>query len=195
MKNAKISSYRKKQQGIVLAITLLVLVAMMLAAVGMMRSVDTSVIAVGNLSLKQAAEGPVNLAIEEVIQQALGLAATPEALDNNGGLGGDYYYASIQPTNDKGIPDVMANGTGNFLQRTINGMTLNTMVERMCRGTGAGSPAICLTNLIGTPDDRHKAGEELAILGGGATNYLYRITIRVDGAKNTRAYAQAYVFL
>jgi Tfp pilus assembly protein PilX len=44
----------RKQQGVVLLIALIILVAMTLAGIGMMRSVDTGVVIAGNLAFRQA---------------------------------------------------------------------------------------------------------------------------------------------
>lgn len=45
---------RRKQRGVVLLITLIVLVAMMLAGIGMMRSVDTTTMIAGNVAFREA---------------------------------------------------------------------------------------------------------------------------------------------
>ena len=47
-------SMHSKQRGVVLLLTLLILVAMTLAGIGMMRSVDTATVVAGNLAFKQA---------------------------------------------------------------------------------------------------------------------------------------------
>src|SRR5208283_5235548 len=54
-----------QQRGVVLFIALIVMVAMTLAALGLMRSVDTTAAAIGNLAFRQASILPANYAIED----------------------------------------------------------------------------------------------------------------------------------
>jgi len=55
MKQYKRPALNAWQQGIVLPITLIVLVAMTLAGIALLRSIDTSSIIAGNLAFKQSA--------------------------------------------------------------------------------------------------------------------------------------------
>ena len=54
MGNRRIVAPPRQQRGMVLLIALIVLVAMTLAAIGMMRSVDTTTVIAGNVAFKQA---------------------------------------------------------------------------------------------------------------------------------------------
>lgn len=59
MTNGKLTGRRKfnaprRQRGVVLLITLIVLVAMMLAGIGMMRSIDTTTMIAGNVAFREA---------------------------------------------------------------------------------------------------------------------------------------------
>ena len=54
-----------RQRGVVLFIALIVMVAMSLAAIALMRSVDTTSAAIGNLAFRQASILPTNYAIED----------------------------------------------------------------------------------------------------------------------------------
>lgn len=190
------------QKGIVLLITLLVLVAMTLASVGMMRSVDTSVAAVGNLAFRQAADAAVNLAIEQVVRDfadpALGWTVPGNTDASNPGIG---YYASIQPNeNGKGIPARLQTsaGTGvNTAAQDAAGNITQTMVERMCNQPGPASAANCLGQAGVAEDSPSKAGELVALTlgnGGGFSAY-YRVTVRVNGPNNTVSFAQAIINL
>ena len=53
-----------KQRGVVLFLTLVALLAMSLAAVALIRSVDTSTLIAGNLAFKQSAMSSANGAVE-----------------------------------------------------------------------------------------------------------------------------------
>lgn len=66
------SGHPRKQQGVVLLITLIVLVAMMLAGIGMIRSVDTGTLVAGNIAFRevtvQAGEAGMNTAYNRLMQ-------------------------------------------------------------------------------------------------------------------------------
>jgi hypothetical protein len=191
----------------VLLITLLVLAAMALASVGMMRSVDTSVTAVGNLGFRRAADAAINQAVENVVQnmQADGWLYAG-ALDDNFG----YYYATIQPgANAQGIPAaLLQHPTPSGVNRAGPdgaGNTTLTVVERMCNATGPANPANCGIAAwgegSGVKDDPNKANEfPLPDLGGesssatGSGAPFYRVSVRVDGPKNTVSFAQAIIY-
>ncbi|MCL2296914.1 MAG: hypothetical protein FWC38_04495 [Proteobacteria bacterium] len=200
----------KRQRGIVLVVTLLVLVAMTLASVGMMRSVDSSVMAVGNMALKQASVAATTSALENFFRTGVPImAANQPALQNNGGvmntlIPGIAYFASIQNgENAQGIPAVLQPQTpvipppqtlprdGDFQYRIV--------VERMCRAAAVGVPA--------SPQDCESCQDGTLLgLGGGRTNVVqhafppgegfngcYRVSVRIDGPFNTRSFAQAFV--
>jgi len=48
-------THRTREQGVILFVALIVLVAMSLAGIALMRSVDTSVLVAGNLAYRQGA--------------------------------------------------------------------------------------------------------------------------------------------
>ena len=55
----------ERQRGVVLFIALIVMVAMSLAAIALIRSVDTTNILIGNLAFRQASILPANIAVEQ----------------------------------------------------------------------------------------------------------------------------------
>jgi hypothetical protein len=54
-----------RQRGVVLFIALIVMVAMSLAAIALIRSVDTTNILIGNLAFRQSSILPANMAVEQ----------------------------------------------------------------------------------------------------------------------------------
>ena len=56
-----------RQQGIVVFVALIAVVLMSLAAVGLMRSVNTSTMVVGNLAFRQAAQAVASSAVERAV--------------------------------------------------------------------------------------------------------------------------------
>jgi hypothetical protein len=204
-------SVSKRQRGLVLLITLLVLIAMMLASVGIMRSVDTSVAAMSNMAFKQAADEAAGTAIQQVLQNIMpnwstGLVTNSAFLDNDGGGAGAGYYASIQPNESaQGIPQRLraqppVNDAGFFLNGPDGaGNMIRIMVERMCNVDGAANSTICLGQ--GGPARRDPIHHANAIrrfeLPGGGRGFraYYRVSVRVDGPNNTVSYAQSVILL
>lgn len=200
---------QRKERGIVLLITLIALVAMTLASIGMVRSVDTSVLAVGNMAFRQAAEAPVDWAVEDAMQTIQAMAPTDP--NNPSGTG---YFANIQASTN-GIPNQLlmpGAPTGVFNQTDAAGNTLYYMIERMCRQAGVPVAGDCIPALLAGEEDggegvlkpiRNTAGEHSTWyeysspdgsgVGGGSGSYVYRVTVRVDGPNSTRAYAQAMI--
>jgi len=66
-----------KQRGVVLVIALVVLIVMMLAGMGMMRSVDTGSIVAGNIAFKQATIHGADRAIDDAYALLTQLASLP----------------------------------------------------------------------------------------------------------------------
>src|SRR5207302_1311973 len=54
----------RRQRGVVLFVALIIMVAMSLAAVALIRSVDTTSAVIGNLAFRQASVLPANMAVE-----------------------------------------------------------------------------------------------------------------------------------
>jgi hypothetical protein len=198
----------KHQQGIVLLITLLALVAMTLASVGMMRSVDTSVMAVGNMAFRQAADACVISAVEDTLNKMWDWVAHLNENDNylNVDGAGNCYYASIQPGEDaQGIPARLqtASGTGVCSSADLcAGYTTRTMIERMCSQEGEFSEKSCYSASWGDkggrgwgPTGSNELLAELVTAEIQGQIALHRVSVRVDGPKGTVSFAQAIVGL
>lgn len=194
---------------------MVILVAMMLAAVGMMRSVDTSVAVVGNISFKRAADEAASQGVQ-AIQAAMSgasgwsanLIGNPAYLDNNGGGGGVGYYASIQPGESaQGVPALLqtATNTGVFVNGPdAAGNTTRTMVERMCSVAGAATATNCPLGgggVGGAKTDKCNQANELNCFkltgggGGSGSSVFYRVSVRVDGPNSTVSFVQAFILL
>ena len=193
---------RNAQQGIVLFVALLVMVALAIAGVALMRSTDTATIVTGNLVLKQAASSAVDRGVERAINalwEALpALDRTQHAPGQNfyacirGSAGGCMVANSIVPK----IPDLLMDSNGCSGPGLASGLIANDdagnrscyVIERMCLNPGAAVAANCnlATGAFGAdPGTEHYIG---LIRPGDA---FYRVTVRVEGPRNTVTYAQA----
>lgn len=182
------SSGGNKQKGVVLIITLLVLLIMIIATISLIRSTDTSLAVLGNVILRQSANASATTAIETVAQNIA-------FIDFSGPLPSGY-YASIQNNESaNGVPAVLLTGgdTGVIVSpRDAVGNTTRTVVERMCNTAGS-----CLVPLdrSGVTDAPSKADELLVLSLGRRVRVgaYYRVTVRVDGPKNTLSYVQTII--
>ena len=186
---------RAGQRGIVLVIALIVMVALSLAGIALMRSVDTSTAVVGNLAFTQASTLPANLAVEEAVATLF----EDELITNvNQDLPAQNYYATRQNGEDtRGIPDVLTTKTkASALARVLNagyGNEVRYVIERMC------APGIPVTP---SRAELVKHCDMLPPKPSGTTSMetdkielpripLYRLTVRVDGPRNTVSFLQA----
>src|SRR5665647_847280 len=188
-----------KQHGVVLFIALIALVVLSLAAVALIRSVDTNTLIAGNLAFKQSATISADSGLETAITW-LGSAA-PATLEADSAAAG--YYATIPTVDDaKARVDVDANttvATGSGIVAgfdPITGNTIRYVIQRMCNGTGPPTAGGCLfgAQIAGTSSQSVKSAPQAD--GGGipTDSPMYRVTARVTGPQNTVSYIQAFVY-
>jgi type IV pilus assembly protein PilX len=212
--NGVLPSLAKAQQGLVMFFALVALVVMSLAAVALIRSVDTGVVVAGNLAFKQSA----------TIDGDNGLLAAMTWIQSNGATlnaaspaNGYYETATTGITLTKatggswpvGAGGAWTAGTSAYVRNvsgfpsgqpgfdSITGNTVQYVIERMCRVTGAPTTGACLMgtaanddgNSHGSVDDPH-----MVSLTNSSLSPMYRITARITGPKNTISYVQSYVF-
>jgi len=212
------------QRGVILLITLIMLVAMTLAAIGLMRSVDTGNMIAGNLAFKQATLNATDTGLSSAIAA---MGTLPNL--NNDAPASAYYSSPVSPCEVLGLTTTTSpnniNGTACPTQQTestwwtsfnwsanasppqlvvdpTNGGTIATVqyvIHRMClmsnqlpanQATPIGAQIqFCDSSLIVPP----------CHVGGGQACppnlvvYLYRVTIRAVGVRNSVSYTQTMV--
>jgi len=195
-----------QQRGVVLFIALIVMVAMTLAALGLMRSVDTTAAAIGNLAFRQASILPANYAIEDAgagLFADVNFNTPPRIPDIRVDTPAQNYYATHSQAagwdNQDGIPTpLQTKAAAQALARSqIDGAgnTVTYVTERMCN---PNAPVIPVDkSASGTWCDmmppKQSPGTTInqplaAII---STQPFYRVTVRVDGPRNTVSFAQA----
>jgi Tfp pilus assembly protein PilX len=195
---------RRRQRGVTLFIALIVLVAMTMAAVAMMRSVDTATVVAGNIGFRQSA---VNAADQGVQAAFAWLSA------NVGGAGiandsaANGYFSSVTAGE---APDWYANSASWVSASTLTltcpatgattdcaGNTVSYVIHRMCPVANCAPNATCggVTNVCG------QTLSSTAVSGEGvdqsAPNFFttppathYRVTVRSTGPRASIAYVQ-----
>jgi len=207
-----------KQRGVVLFFTLIALVAMSLAAVALIRSVDTSTMIAGNLAFKQAATTSGDAGIETAMNWLAAIEAANNAINVLNDPAHPFnitdlatrpgYYSSAGSLNlfadatwDNDINDSNNTSLNSAVVGTDgSGNKIRYIIQRMCRNANqpiqtAGclfSSAVVDKNGQSIPlpqDICTGAGCPVA----GQTPQM-RITARSTGPKNTVSYIQAFVY-
>jgi type IV pilus assembly protein PilX len=200
-----------KQQGVVLFIALVALVVMSLAAVALIRSVDTNTLIGGNLSFKQAATTSADAGIEAAITQLIGmrdavgnnaknvLNDATHTMNNTDLTARPGYHSSVDPTLILTDDDTWDEVNNLSLAQDASGNTVRYIVQRMCR---IPDVAIQNANCLFSTGAEDKNGQEVPLpqnvcFGPGCPvagqTPRIRVTVRVEGPKNAISYVQAFV--
>ena len=190
---------RVRQRGAVLFIALIVLVAMTLAGIAIMRSVDTTTLIAGNLAFKQGTIQSSDNGIEVAFQWLIANRATLASDDYLSGNG--YYSARPAGSLNWNVPATWASAV--TVGTDAAGNTISYLIHRMCTcsdsaynvNCGATVQQCALDAPVGAPPPP-AAGDSFAV---GAPGFLadprvyYRITVRTQGPRNTVSFVQSMV--
>lgn len=175
---------RRRQSGVVLVISLIVLVALTLAGIALVRSTDTGNVISGNFAFRMSALHSVDTGVEAAftaVTAASGFAASPTvATTTTAGTYSPILLADTSPAD--GLPDVDWSAiTGT----PVAGNTVKWVVERMCADNAATPVDIQAKCSVvpGAPNFSMKAGEPTP--NNDTFSTAYRVTIRVEGPRNT----------
>ena len=198
--------FRQRQSGVVLLFALIVMIAMTLAGLGLMRSVGTAVSIAGNMAFQQAATMAGQSGVESAIAwieanadsslletnattrsfyAADGLTSAP---DPASGVTWGVYWDTVWAKSGVRVPsDVLGadSATGNRVFYVI---------DRLCEGTGAMNSVTA--KCARSPVNFSSAGSSGASGGiqiESVVQAYYRITVRIQGPRNTQSFVQAVV--
>jgi type IV pilus assembly protein PilX len=202
-RSSRFGSGPSRQKGVIATlIAVIVLVATLLAAIALMRSVDTSNTIAGSLSFRQGALQEAELAYQDAKTQGATQAVfVPPGGDTDHPAVG--YYSSIQShATRQDLPDLLTTPTdpvnypgtaaltGAALAASVN--KVHYIVERICPLPGPATPAICIvpgTAISGGSSSNSSSDPGIPFNTTGSAA-AFRITVRVDGPKGTVAYVQ-----
>ena len=197
----------RRQRGVVLLIALIVLVAMTLAGIGMMRSIDAGTLVAGNIGFREAAVATADTGVESARAWLLANVTSLDA--DNSAMG---YYSTRQDTVDftgnrtEGGTDGV-NWGGSDPTQTVSAFTLGTvdtsgnsvfyLINRLCKIPGiindpSQTCAFSTQNQVGSTQSAPDYSSY------GLTTSLspyFRVTVRVNGPKNTVSYVQAIILI
>lgn len=213
-KNLNKSPVAKRQRGVVLFIALIALVAMTLAGLALMRSVDTSNVIAGNFAFKESTLHAADLGTEIAISGVPGSPALSAIINADGTTVAfpNKYFPIRQLVDAQGIP-ITVDWTAVPVVNSSNGNSVQYVVERMCDPipASAGNPASGIPAVVAAPNGPSQTSR------GDVSDYCvtipqcspgvsintppfcvagdinYRITTRVTGPRGTVSVVQSVV--
>ncbi|MFC7420285.1 hypothetical protein ACFQNF_10350 [Iodobacter arcticus] len=203
---------KHKQKGLVLLISLIVLVVMTLAAIALVRSMMTSNQVANNLALRQGTTAAADAALEKarfwLVDRSLQAPAElNNASDDNGyspkntitGIDGRELPITITPIDGNkwraNVSWVYANPSkGNApLSRADEDKAVNSngykaayFIQRSCATAGQKTPNRSACDLQKMSPNEPEGNSEYQM--------IYKITVRIEGPKNTVSFYQATLF-
>jgi type IV pilus assembly protein PilX len=186
---------RARQSGTVLIIALIVLVAMTLAGIATMRSVDTATILAGNIGLRQATSNAADQGIQAGTTWILANLTNLDNDNHSTSTGSIGYYSSVAAVEpDWTDPDNWKEAAQlNGGTPDAGGNTVYFLIHRMCKvancqttGTCGGVANACASTLANAaltlegsdqtrPTDSHSTAPAIH----------YRVTARAVGPRNS----------
>ncbi len=215
-------AYAPTQRGVVLFFALIALVVMSLAAVALIRSVDTSTLIAGNLAFKQSATTSGDSGIESAIAVLAATEATEKAANKNVLMDPTHafnvtnaavgYYSNADPAlilTDNAVWDAIDQA---LVPEIVDqsGNRIRYVIQRMCRNADELPNAIddpgvvppktaCLLSSAALDENGQSIPLPSEICQGSGCPAAgqspeYRITSRVVGPALTVSYVQAFVY-
>jgi len=193
---------RRRQAGVVLMMALIVLVAMTLAGIALVRSVDTSNVIAGNLAFQQAATHAGDAGTEAAVNwlqtnnsgttlhaNIYGQGYAASRSDPAGGQTWAAFWSTVLVPAGQVVtlaPDAAGNTVSYTIQRLCNAVGDPTTV-------GPSSPDCAVTQSTGSVSSSSKTAGTVALLY--SSQIYYRVTTRIAGPRNTVSYVQTIVAL
>lgn len=211
-RSARRPATARAQRGTTLFFALVSMVAVMLAAVAMVRSVDTATLIAGNMAFQQSATRSGDAGTEAAITW---LATTQTANSNKNPLSdashpfnidaaASGYYASLNPakslTASTGTRFVWDSTDSVSVGTDAAGNSVRYIIQRMCAASGV---SVSATNCLFSGAALDNNGQNIQLPqqvcnGPGCPTAgqtpMIRVTSRVTGPKNSVSYVQAIIY-
>jgi type IV pilus assembly protein PilX len=184
---------QSRQRGVVLIFCLIVLVILLSGGVAVIRSTNSSLFSAGNLAFKRDLLNQGEQAVAHVMglfQGGGGLASSTSTQQNDATRN---YSATQLPTNAQGIPTAMLQSNSAFasawtasdLTGATSDVQIRYLIDRMCSAAGAASSNNCVQAQSAPTGGTAGAGGPTV-----TTASVYRLTIRVNGPRDTQVFMQ-----
>lgn len=187
-------------RGVVLLYTLIALVVMLIAGVALVRSFNNSMFNAGNIAFKRDLVNQGERA-RAAAADLLSAGALANAAARNASSVAVNYSATMLPSNAQGLPTALLDDgafaavgaaandisptdpDGNDLQ-----VRVRYLIDRQCSANGAPTPETCV--LTGEPPPLCEAPCDQT-LQPALNGVVYRLSVRVDGPRNTQTFLQS----
>lgn len=199
---------QKKQQGVVMIVALIVLVALILGSLALTKSVFTTNMIAGNLAFQKAATNSTDVGVEDAVawlEQQTGKAGTCDpgstvlACDHkaNGYLAALQNPSAGESWSDFWDDTLVPAGAIKSLTEDGAGNTAAYVIQRMCSNAGDNNSTgvTCSTspNSSGGTCTGGSSCDTQGLNLFAVSQVYYRITVRVTGPNNTVSFVQAMV--
>jgi hypothetical protein len=183
-----------KARGVALLYALITLAVMFMAAAALIRASQSSGAISGALAFKRDA---VNQSDRAVTAAITSLSAIDKGASNTAA---NYSAIALKAVDEdaNGIPLALTNNTkfaaigvaSNDIVDAANGLTIRYVVDRRCSVLGSPADSACS---IGATNAEPWQNSNITQAGGTGTQYIYRISVRIIGPRNTLVFAQTMV--
>lgn len=168
---------KRRQQGLTMVVVLVLLTVMLLGGLAMARMTEVGTLASGNAAFREA-----SLQASEVGTNTAFAALSALADENTNS--GNWYFAQTQALDAHGIPTVNFDAAPEVV---VGAYRVRYVVDRVCTGALPVTDPLrqCLVKQVVKEEsatDREKPDPPTA--------RQFRITVRVTGPKDTRAWTQ-----
>lgn len=199
------SRSHRAQRGVVMIITLVALTILMAGSVALMRSSSTSSSLAGQLSFRRDLKNQGERGIAQALA-ALRTGTLSSSTTRQTSLGAANYSATKLSANAQGVPTLLTQGADAFVAAGMtgadlgatgenNGVTVRTVIDRLCKDPGAASDSGCVRVPQVCTSPGVQSGSSVNATQIQCMGTAYRISVRVDGPRQTQAFFQSVVAL
>lgn len=204
----------ERQRGVVLLVALIAMVILGLAAAAMIRSADTSGVIAGNLAFKEATTHAADSGVERAFNALQGLATADVDVANQ-------YFRLMQTVDASGVPNTInwasvpcydsSGGMVAISCADASSYRVQYVIDRLCTTAPAASDTVsvltskCIagqpfatSTQVGGDRDSHTPSGNYGVppvTGTLPPTIHYRVTVRVQGPRNTSSIVQATIEL
>lgn len=201
----------RRQRGVVLLFALIALVVLLIAAVALMRSFNSSLFMSGNIAFKRDLQNQGERAVAAALKEFHTGGTLDSTAERANNVIGQNYSASILATNAQGIPLALAMSDSAFSavgdpNRDITpagqAVTIRYVIDRLC-STAGDETTLGASNCILSNNSLPPGGSASNLLGADKAplcstcasaapqGVVYRLSVRVKGPRDTLAFFQS----
>jgi len=194
-----------RQRGVVLLFCLIILAVLLAGGVAIVRSLNTSMAAAGNLAFRRDLVNQGEQAISTAMQ-AFGTGGALETVEATSENRPGVNYSAIElATNLRGIPELLLKTTDTPSGKDVanntftptggdltgsDGVKIRYVIDRLCNTDGAFA-TLGSARCVASPVAMATGGTATEDRPPVSSPPLYRVTVRVDGPRDTQVFLQS----